>query len=44
MCVCGCVCVSVSVCVSVCECVTANSKKNGSAHLKLEHVVVFENS
>ena len=36
------VCVSVSVCLSVC--VHDNSKNNGSIHLKLEHVVVYENS
>ena len=39
------VCVSF-VCVSVCPCVCVHehSKNNGSVHLKLEHVVVFENS
>ena len=38
--------VLMSVCVSVhlCVCVHDNSKINGSVHLKLEHVVVFENS
>ena len=34
----------VSVCVSVCVCVHDNSKNNGSIHLKLEHIVVYENS
>ena len=39
-----------SVCVSACVsfrlsvCVNDKSKNNGSIHLKLEHVVVFENS
>ena len=35
-----------SVCVSVClfVCVHENSKDNGSIHLKLEHIVVYENS
>ena len=39
-----------SVCVSACMsfrlsvCVHDNSKNNGSIHLKLEHVVVFEKS
>ena len=36
------VCVCLSVCVSVC--VHDNSKNNGSIHLKLEHIVVYENS
>ena len=42
--VCLSVCVSrcLSVCVSVC--VHDNSKNNGSIHLKLEHIVVYENS
>ena len=40
MCVCLCVCVCV--CVSVC--VHDNSKINASIHLKLEHIVVYENS
>ena len=31
-----------SVCLSVC--VHDNSKNNGSIHLKLEHIVVYENS
>ena len=44
MCLCVCVCLSVcmSVCVSVC--VHDNSKNNGEIHLKLEHIVVYENS
>ena len=35
-----------SVCVSVCvsACVHNSSKNNGSIHLKLEHIVVYENS
>ena len=38
--------VFVSVCLSVClcDCVHDNSKNNGSIHLKLEHIVVYENS
>ena len=36
------VCVSVCVCLSVC--VQDNSKNNSSIHLKLEHIVVYENS
>ena len=36
------VCPSFCVCVSVC--VHDNSKNNGSIHLKLEHIVVNENS
>ena len=39
---CPSVCVCVSVCVSVC--VHDNSKNNGSVHLKLEQIVVYENS
>ena len=44
--VCLCVCLSVCVCVSVClsVCVHDNSKNNGSVDLKLEHIVVYENS
>ena len=42
------VCVSacVSVCLSFCKCafIHDNSKYNGSIHLKLEHIVVYENS
>ena len=36
------VCVSFRLCV--CVCVHDNSKNNGSFHLKLEHIVVYENS
>ena len=38
--------VCVSRCLSVClfVCVHDNSKINGSIHLKLEHIVVYENS
>ena len=42
--VCVCVCVCMCVCVCVCVCVHDNSKNNGSIHLKLEHIVVYENS
>ena len=42
--VCLSVCVSVSVCVCVCVCVHDNSKNNGSIHLKLKRVIVYENS
>ena len=44
--VCLCVCLSVCLCVCVCVsvCVHDNSKNNGSIHLKLEHIVVYENS
>ena len=38
------VCLSVSVCVCLCVCVHDNSKNNSSIHLKLEHIVVYENS
>ena len=31
-------------CVDVCVCVHNNSKKNGSIHLKLEHIVIYEKS
>ena len=44
VCVSVCVCVSVFVCVCVCVCVHDNSKNNGSIHLKLDHVIVYENS
>ena len=37
-------CPSVSVSVCVCVCVHDNSNNNGSIHLKLEHIVVYENS
>ena len=39
-----CVCLSVSLSVCVCVCVHDNSKNNGSIDLKLEHIVVYENS
>ena len=44
-CPCVCVCVCVCVCESarVCVCFD-NSKNNGSIHLKLEHIVVYEYS
>ena len=35
--------VRLSVFVRVCVCVQDNSKNNGSIHLKLEHIVVYEN-
>ena len=38
------VCVSVCLCVCVSVCVHDNSKNNGSIDLKLEHIVVYENS
>ena len=38
------VCVSVCLCVCVSVCVHDNSKNNGSIHLKVEHIVVYENS
>ena len=43
---CPSVCLSVCVCVSVClsVCVHDNSKNNGSIDLKLEQIVVYENS
>ena len=37
-----CLCVCLYVCLSVC--VHDNSKNNGSIDLKLEHIVVYENS
>ena len=42
--VCVCVCPSVCLSVCVCVCVHDNSKNNGSIDLKLEHIVVYENS
>ena len=42
VCLSVCVCVCVGVCLSVC--VHDNSKNNGSIDLKLEHIVVYENS
>ena len=38
------VCGSVCLCVCLSVCVHDNSKNNGSADLKLEHIVVYENS
>ena len=35
---------SVRLSVCVCVCVNDNSKNKGSIHLKLEHIVVYENS
>ena len=43
----SCLSVCVSVCVCVCVCVsvyTITQNNNGSIHLKLEHIVVYENS
>ena len=42
----ACLCLRVfpSVCVCVCDCVHNNSKNNGSILLKLEHIIVYENS
>ena len=42
--VCVAVCLSVRLSVCVCVCVHDNSKNNGSIDLKLEHIVVYENS
>ena len=42
VCVGVCLCICLSVCV--CVCVHNNSKSNGSIDLKLEHIVVYENS
>ena len=41
---CPSVCLCVSFCVCVCVCVPDNLKNNFSIHLKLEHIVVYENS
>ena len=40
----SCLSVRLSVCVCMSVCVHDNSKYNGSIHLKLEHIVVYENS
>ena len=37
-------CLSVCLCVCLSVCVHDNSKNNGSIDLKLEHIVVYENS
>ena len=37
-----CLSVCIAVCVSVCN--HDNSQNNGSIHLKLEHILVYENS
>ena len=42
--VCVSACLSVCLCVCVSVCVHDNSKNNGSIHMKLEHLVVYENS
>ena len=44
MSVCVSVCLSVCVCVCLSVCVHDNSKNNGSIDLKLEQIVVYENS
>ena len=46
VCVCACVCVRVCVCACVCVCVCLhnNSKRNRSTNMKLEYIVVYENS
>ena len=44
VCLSVCVCLAVCLCWCVSVCVHDNSKNNGSIHLKLEHVVVYENS
>ena len=42
---CVCVCVCLSVCLAVCLSVyTITQKNNGSIDLKLEHILVYENS
>ena len=38
------VCLFVCLCVCLSVCVHDNSKNNGSIDLKLEHIVVYENS
>ena len=43
-CVRACVCVCVCLCLCVFLCVHDNSKNNYSINLKLEHVVLYENS
>ena len=42
----SCLSVCLSLCLSVCvsACVHNNSRNNGSTHLKLEHIIVYENS
>ena len=44
VCVSVCLSVCVFVCVHVCLSVYTITKKNASIHLKLEHIVVYENS
>ena len=44
MSVCVSVCLCVCVCVRLSVCVHDNSKNNSSIDLKLEHIVVYENS
>ena len=44
VCMCVCVCTCVCVCVRACVCVDDNTKNKSSIHLKLEHIVVYENS
>ena len=41
---CPSLCVYVCLSVCVCVCVHDNSKNNSSIHLKLEHLIVYENS
>ena len=41
---CPSVCLSWCLCVCLSVCVHDNSKNNGSIHLKLEQIVVYENS
>ena len=36
--------ICVSYCLCVCVCVHDNSKNNGSILLKLEHIILYENS
>ena len=44
VCVCASVCLSACLSVFLSLCVHDNSKNNDSIHLKLEHIVVYENS
>ena len=41
--VCLCVSVCMCECLCVCVCVHDNSKNNSPIHLKLEHIVVYDN-
>ena len=41
--ICVWVCLAVCVCVYVCVCYMVTQKHNGSNHMKLEYIVVYEN-